>query len=66
MVGTEARGRLVKLAQDLGLSSLDLEAALGVHHDRTNNGGVAEVIDLALADGDDEAWLTDAIRQAAR
>ena len=64
MTRPQDRERLTGLANDLGLDAQDCMDALEVAHDRTNNGGIAEVIRIA-AECDTPDWIEDRLRDAA-
>mgnify|MGYP000912530696 CR=1 FL=1 len=48
--------RLVIMATRLGLRSFELALRLDIDPDRLNNGGIREVLELALID-DDPEWI---------
>lgn len=48
---------LVKAAERRGWTTDKLAAAIGITPDRLSNGGIAEVVKLAIVDGDDPDWL---------
>lgn len=58
------RDDLIALAETHELDSSDLMTLFDIPHDRTNNGGVAEVIDLAIEGGDDPEWMAQEIKLA--
>lgn len=55
---------LVRLAQGKGWKAAELAVPLGIHPDRLNNGGLAEVVAVALAD-DDADWIKEVIESKA-
>lgn len=54
---------LARLAEANGWSSSGLEALLGIDHDRTNNGGLVEVIELSIAEGEDPEWIQERVSE---
>jgi hypothetical protein len=63
--GDDEEDHLVELAYEHKLDTLSLCQALDIHHDRTNNGGVREVIQIALED-DDPEWIEGRILSAKK
>lgn len=59
--------RLTKLAEENNYDAQKLLSLFNIPHDRTNNGGTREVIEILIQDGDDPDWIEDmlTLRQPA-
>lgn len=53
------RERLIELAA--GKTLLQLEEIFGIDHDETNNGGVGEIIDILMEQGDSAEWIEEVL-----
>ena len=58
--------QLVNVALVNRWSVADLLALFEINHDRYNNGGVFEVISLAIQDGDDPDWIIDLLEAGGK
>ena len=54
---------LTRQATVSGITALQLLQCIGIDHDRYHNGGVQEVIGIALCDGDDAEWIAAMLRK---
>jgi hypothetical protein len=52
---------IIQRAESAGLTAAEVASKLGIDGDRLNNGGITEVIRLAVDEGDDAAWIEETL-----